>query len=328
MLIFINILITLFILSCTDKQVTVKNEVLFENENFDIEYNGSGFKHKDYVFYIDVFKNYVVSGSADNSITIWDYEKSNLITNIFFNYRGKWGIPVKFSKNGRYIVVGALEELLVLNTDNYKLVSKKLAHIKGVQSISISPDNKYVFSGGADGFVRVWSLPDLNLVYEKKILKGEVWNTHIDSSGTLAIAGGSTKEVVIFSFPELTIKKIITNDYPVEFVNFSDDNNYFLFADNFGYVVVYKMLDPDNPYVKFREHISEVLVAKFIDTNFLISGGRDGDIYIYDLKNKNVLKKYNIGSAVFYFEKSNKYKLLVVGTQKGNVLFYKIISKE
>ncbi|MEJ5283704.1 MAG: hypothetical protein ACP5Q5_00905 [Brevinematia bacterium] len=328
MLLIINILLTFFLFSCTENKTVVKNEVLFETQNFDIEFEKNGFKHKDYVFYIDAYKNYIVAGSADNSISIWDYEKSILITNIVFSFRGKWGIPVKYTQNGKYLVVGAYEELIILNSENYKVISKKLAHLKGVQSIAVSSDNKYIFSGGADGFVKVWSIPGLNLIKEQKITKGEVWNTHISSSGFLAISGSSTKEVIIFSFPDLSIKKIITNDYPVEFVNFSSDNNYFLFADNFGYVIVHKIDNLDFPYVKFREHLSEVLVAKFIDQNFLISGGRDGDIYIYDLKSKNVLKKYSVGSAVFYFEKSNKYKMLIIGTQKGNVLFYKIISKE
>ncbi len=320
-----------FIFSCQriEKSTLVQNEGKFFSSNeFDVLFFEKGFKHKSYIFYVDNFKNYVVSGSADNSISIWDINKSSVVTNIKFSYRGSWGIPVKYTKDGKFLVVGAYEELQILDSSNYRVISKKNTHIKGIQTVSVSLDNKFVLTGGADGYVRVWTLPDLKLIKEKQLTKGEVWNANISYNDSYALAGTSDKFVFLFSIPELTIKKVITNDYPVEFVSFSPDGNFFLLADNFGNVIVYEFSNLESYYLKFREHISEVLVAKFVDNNFLISGGRDGDIYIYELAKKSVIKKYNIGSAVFYFEKSNIYKMLIFGTGKGEVLFYKIISKE
>ncbi len=285
-----------------------------------------GFKHKDYVFCIDIWSNFVVSGSADNTICVWNFVKGDVVTNLTFGYKAKWGIPVIFSRNGKYLIAGAYEDIVVFSLkDFFKVYSKKFAHKSGIQTLCISDDNNLLLTGGSDGRLVLWSIPDLIMLKETNIASFEIWSTGISRNGNYALCGGSEKAVYLFSFPDLRVKKRIENKYPVEFVNFSRDGKFFLFADTGGNVIVYKIDDLEKPARVLNAHIDSVLVARFLKDDLIISGGRDGDIYIYDVYSGNVLKKIFVGNSVFTITFGINNDNFVIGTEKGEILFYKFI---
>ena len=64
-----------------------------------------------------------------------------------------------FSPDGK-ILVGTMFYINVYNTEG-DLVTKLLGHVGPVQAMAISPDKKYLASGGADGTIMLWNLEDL-----------------------------------------------------------------------------------------------------------------------------------------------------------------------
>ncbi|MGC8764966.1 MAG: WD40 repeat domain-containing protein [Brevinematia bacterium] len=291
----------------------------------EVDYLFNGFKHKDYVFYLDIWSDVIVSGSADNTISVCRWKENKVVTNIAFDYKGRWGIPVSFSKNGAFLAVGAYEEIVVYDVNNsFRVYSRVFGHRSGVQSLFISKDH-FILTGGSDGRLVLWSFPDLSLKKEVSTGIKEVWSVSISKDEKFALCGGSEKLVCLYNFPDLKLKKMIKNDYPVEFVDFSPDSSFFLFADAGGKVVVFDMNNLDKPARVLSAHIDSVLVARFLDEDVVVSGGRDGDIYFFSLNTGNVLKKISAGSSVFSIDFSIDNSLLVAGNEKGDILFYKVL---
>ncbi|MFN8418899.1 MAG: WD40 repeat domain-containing protein [Anaerolineae bacterium] len=81
------------------------------------------------------------------------------------------------SPDGRYLVSGGNDRSVRLYdlTSGQQLryfvaespeISSAIAHENSVNSVQISPDGRYVLSGGSDGFLRLWSIADGTQVRE------------------------------------------------------------------------------------------------------------------------------------------------------------------
>jgi WD40 repeat protein len=100
---------------------------------------------------------FVVSGSADSSVKIWDLETG----------RELWTLPeheaavksVAYSPDGRHIVSGAADYSIKLwDVETGEELGSLTGHSNVVNSVAYSPNGKLVVSGSADRTVKVWDL--------------------------------------------------------------------------------------------------------------------------------------------------------------------------
>ena len=119
---------------------------------------------------IDLTPNYIVSGSWDASIKLWSRKNGSLLA----SYKSPEG-PVSgiFLKESlRYLLYsarsGKVKRLDILEDNSLKLSTNfELNHEDCI--IDMSVNGKYVFTGGSDGKLILWTYNELNSKYARVI---------------------------------------------------------------------------------------------------------------------------------------------------------------
>lgn len=103
----------------------------------------------------------VVSGSADNSVILWDLTQGNStpLSGHSAPVRG-----VALNPDGSRAVSGALDrQIIVWDTDpraSQDLIARYVGHTDGVTAVAWSADKEFIVSGSEDGTVVLWPVPE------------------------------------------------------------------------------------------------------------------------------------------------------------------------
>ncbi len=287
--------------------------------------------HHQYVFYVDFAKKdgLLASGSADQTVRLWNIHTGKQTFEMENNYDEIWGIPLEFTPDSRYLVIGAYEEIKVLDLqDHNKVIATNFAHKRGVQSLSISPNQKYLVTAGVDGNLAVWTLPDLHFVSKVKAHSSEIWNVDISPDGKEILTGGEDSAAKIWSLPDLKLLSTIKyHKFPIEYVRYSHDGNKFLLASADSTVSVWKRNgDYKKPQNVLTGHVGGVLVATFtLDGRFVISGGEDDLILVHSVfqKKPQLILKDHFGD-VMTLAVSADGKYFASGSRDRTIKIWKI----
>ena len=108
-----------------------------------------------------------------------------------------------FSPDGQYCAIGVQSFNLNLNffrvSDGFRTVPTE-AHNNGTTTIDFSPDGQFVATGGRDGTVKLWHVPDFTLV--KTFLGGpgyraDVFAIHFSAEGQFLAVGGRAGLIIL-----------------------------------------------------------------------------------------------------------------------------------
>ncbi|KIK12218.1 hypothetical protein PISMIDRAFT_121242, partial [Pisolithus microcarpus 441] len=101
----------------------------------------------------------IVSGSADQTVRVWEAERGVQIGNHLEGHTGEVS-SVAFSSDGKRIVSGSFDETVrVWDVERgVQIGSPVEGHTSGVSSVGFSSDGKRIVSGSFDETVRVWDV--------------------------------------------------------------------------------------------------------------------------------------------------------------------------
>ncbi|MCI0487995.1 MAG: AAA-like domain-containing protein [Blastocatellia bacterium] len=99
---------------------------------------------------------HLASGSADNTVVLWDTETHKSLTSIPSDESGV--ISTAFSPDGRRLIMGSSEGAIKLLdvTTLQELAPIKSSHSKGVVALAFSPDADTLATGSDDSTVMLW----------------------------------------------------------------------------------------------------------------------------------------------------------------------------
>lgn len=106
---------------------------------------------------------YVVTGSWDNTIKMWEVKTGKLIRTFAGHQFAVFGID--FSPDGKYLISSSKDNTIKLwNVKTGGLLRTFYGHKSWVYTVRFSPDGKYFASGSWDGAVKLWDMRTEKLV--------------------------------------------------------------------------------------------------------------------------------------------------------------------
>ena len=176
--------------------------------------------------------DYVVSGSKEGSIKLWDIHKQRSIKT--FTGHTNSVTSVCFSPDGKNILSGSLDATIKLwDIETGRCVRTFEAHKSFVNSVCFSKDGKFVISGSSDGTIRFWAVETGECIEILKEHKGAVTSVSVSSSGKYLVSGSFDGTIKIWDID--TRKCVSTSenyDILIKFVNYSPDDRFILFGDS------------------------------------------------------------------------------------------------
>lgn len=155
--------------------------------------------HKAEVSAVKIVNNkYIVSGSYDNTIKVWDLESGNLI-NTLDGHEGDI-TALATTKNNKYIIASSLD--LTISIWNFE--TSELVHLITEDSVAltlaVTSDNKFLVAGFRDCTVKIFDLENCSLV---KTLVGHsdlVTSIAIVPDNSTIISGSWDKTIKVWDF--------------------------------------------------------------------------------------------------------------------------------
>ncbi len=135
-------------------------------------------------------RRWLASGSADNSIRLWDVDSSRELR--AFRGHKNWIKSIAVNRTGELLASGSNDRTVKLwNVSSGREVSTFEGHGGPVEVVLFSPDDRWIISGSTDGIIKIW---DVAAGREVKTIKGHTAGLTVlamsTDGKTLASGGG------------------------------------------------------------------------------------------------------------------------------------------
>ena len=248
--------------------------------------------HKSYVDSVAISQDgkYIVSGSGDNTIKIWDRSSGKLLKTL--KGHKSYVHSVAISQDGKYIVSGSGDNTIkIWDRSSGKLLKTLKGHKDSVWSVAISQDGKYIVSGSEDKTIKIWDRSSGKLLKTLKGHKDSVWSVAISQDGKYIVSGSEDKTIKIWDRSSGKLLKTLKGHKDsVLSVAISQDGKYIVSGSWDGTI---KIWDRSNGKLlkTLKEHKYPVRsVAISQDGKYIVSDSGDKTIKIRDRSNGKLLK--------------------------------------
>jgi len=126
------------------------------------------------------------ASTGDKTIKFWSIAAANEVSALPLEAAG---LSLAFTPDNRSIAVRVESGVEVLDVKSGKRLHRFESPTGGVPRIAISPDGKWLASGGSDHKARVWELATAKLVHELPHQYHLVFGVHFSSDSTRLITG-------------------------------------------------------------------------------------------------------------------------------------------
>jgi hypothetical protein len=242
---------------------------------------------KDYVYSVAVTPDgrYVVSGSGDNTVRLWELATGKEVRQFKGHQRQIYSVTV--TPDGKYAVSGSPDETMRLwDLATGQEVPPFTGHQSTVNSVAVTPDGKYVVSGSGDRTVRLWDLAT-GKVRQFNGHEGVVYSVAVTPDGKYVVSGSGDRTVRLWDLATGEVRKFEGHEWGVYSVAVTPDGKYVVSGGGDGTVRLWNLATGEQVR-KFEGHKLAVFsIAVAPDGKYVVSGSRDKTVrvwYIGDLK--------------------------------------------
>jgi WD40 repeat protein len=205
-----------------------------------------------------------------------------------------------------------------------------------IYSIILHNDKTLIIGDGEDK-TYFYDIKKKNILSEQKLNKESISFLKLSYDIKYLISTSNNGEIILFSPSEnfKIINKINDNEKEINWIEWNPKGPMFALGYIDGSVWIYLAKNLKNP-INFFNHYESCTCGNFTNDGFnLVSCGEDGLIFLYNLKERKVIKsiKGDIGPILCMdFMKEDKKNLFVVGSlcneimfvsfDKGKIIFY------
>ena len=228
---------------------------------------------------------YIASGGWDNTIRIWDWEKSNEIVRLEGHDRDV--LSVSFSPDGKYIASGSWETAVRLwDWENQKETQRLESHNWYVSNVCFSPDGKYLASASSmEDIIKIWDRENAGKVTQIQTGHTQgVTSVFFSPDGKYLVSGSYDKTIKIWDWEKEKELQTLVHPDSVMSVCFSPDMKY-IASGSFDRIVRVWDWEKRTELQRLEGHTWFVLSVRFSsDGEFIVSGSKDRTIRVWDWK--------------------------------------------
>jgi WD40 repeat protein len=235
---------------------------------------------------------YVVSGSSDNTVRLWN-RKGEKIGTLFIGtpfVKYDWVTSVAFSPDGEYIVSGSWDRTVRLwNLKGEAIGTPFIGHQDWVNSVAFSPDGDFIVSGSRDKTVRLWNLKGEAIGtpfigHQKPII-----SVAFSPDGEYIISGSADSTVRLWNLKGEAIgTPFVGHQDWVNSVAFSPDGEYIVSGSQDGTVRLWNRKGEaiGAPFVGHQKPVNSVAFSP--NGKYIISGSSDSTLRLWNLKDEAI----------------------------------------
>ncbi len=264
----------------------------------------------------------IASGSRDNTTRLWHIETGEVLQNFVGNSSAI--LSVDFSNDGLSLAAGTqLSQVIEWNLETIEWYPP-LVGGSPIEAIQISPDNRAIATGSADGNVRVWNRRTGLILYNNNQHSTIVYSVAFTPNGRWLVTGSGDGNIHIIDwqidqlrhrFPAHTgeVRSLAITPDALQIISGGTDNN----------IKIWNLRTAEE-VITLTGHRGAVLcVAVSPDGTQIASSSRDRTVKIWNLKTGELLNTLTnpqavVNSLVFGINSAT----LIGGTQDGTVVVW------
>ncbi|MBN1411571.1 MAG: caspase family protein [Spirochaetales bacterium] len=257
--------------------------------------------HSGGVYSVDISpdEKYIVSGSNDTTIKLWDI-KSGKEIRTFKHITGKQNednspvMSVAFSRDGRFIVSGGTGGVLRLwDDDSGTLVRSFKGHTFDIRRAVFSSDGKYIISASLDKTIRLWETGSGKQIRVFEGHTGGVMSVDISGDDSMIASGSMDKTIRLWDVGSGKELKTFTGHMDqVTSVDLSPDGKTLVSGSRDKMVKAWDV--GTGKLIKtYRGHLNWVNTVKLSkDSALILSGSNDNTLKTWDFITGKIIGTY------------------------------------
>lgn len=269
-------------------------------------YRGGSAAKSNTVAFINM--NFIVSANASKPmIHIWPINSQEQLQSARLVTPGKVN-ALAVSSDGIYCVCGIAELVYLWHIPTGKMFASLSRHFQNVSHIKFTDDDSHFVSAGQDGMILVWSLADVlcgnqqpKFTFSDHSLpvtglkvglggsRATLYSVSLDRTVRLYdLAQGQQTAVLMFrhGLTSIAVDRLESSIYVG-----TTEGELICFSISTPPRTLEYHLEEDDMKHTFRGHVGHVTcVSLSMDSETLLSGGQDGNLIIWHIKSKQMLK--------------------------------------
>ncbi len=268
----------------------------------------------------------IVSGGQDATIRLWDFASGKEVHK-FIGHEG----PVynmEIMQDGKHLVSVADKDLAVKiwNIENHELVSSLAPNSAHVTAVAISPDQRFIITGGEDGFARIWDI-DRGVLLRSLEHEHGIYSMTISPDGRHLLCGSKRTPgerypgvVWVWDFElGILLKTLSGHMGHVTAITMTADSKYILSGDQHGSVYLWD-LETGTLLKTMSGHNAPILTIHVShDGQHVITGSPDGTVRVWILRGGVLLADLTHTENVHSLIVSPDCRYVITGSMEGSV---------
>lgn len=229
-----------------------------------------------------IHNNYLITGSSDRTIKVWDIENFKLITKLTAHTGAVYSLAIQ---NNNLISASTDKTIRIWNLDTLKLSTSILAHENQIYCIYCK-DN-FLISSSLDKTIKIWNIEAKSLIGVIK-LELSAWSIIIHQNKV--IAGLSDGSLRVFNLANGSL--ISSCKEHTEAITQIKIYNNKLYTSSKDKTV--KIWNIDNlSLINDIKDIKQVIWCLLIENNYIFTGGDDRTLRVYDTNQNKTIQNIN-----------------------------------
>ncbi len=268
---------------------------------------------------------YVISGSSDRTVKIWDIESGQLLRSL----RGHTA-PVRavaVTPDGRYVISSSSDRTVkIWSLETGQLLRGLEGHTAPVRAVVVTPDGHYVISGSSDRIVKIWDLETGRLLRSLEGHAGWVRAVAVTPDGRYVVSGSSDNTVRVWDLETgRLLYSLEGHAREVRAVAVTPDGRYVVSGADDNTVKIWD-LETGRSLRSLEGHTRDVnMVVVSLDGRYAVSGSSDRTVKVWDLETGRLLRSFEDHTApVNAVALSPDGKRVVSGSRDGTVKIWNL----